>query len=46
MPPLRLDTKNQVAGGRGGSVSACADLTNQLILQCCWVDPTCPWKKH
>ena len=32
------------AGGRGASVSACADLTNQL--QCCWVDPACAWKKH
>ena len=30
------------AGGRGASVSACADLTNQL--QCCWVDPACGWK--
>ena len=29
---------------RGASVSACADLTNQL--QCCWVDPACAWKKH
>ena len=25
------------AGGRGASVSACADLTNQLLS--CWVDP-------
>ena len=32
------------AGGRGASVSTCADLTNQL--QCCWVDPACAWKKH
>ena len=33
------------AGGRGASVSACADLTNQL--QCCWVDPAaCGWLKH
>ena len=32
------------AGGRGASVTACADLTNQL--QCCWVDPACAWKKH
>ena len=32
------------AGGRGASVSACADLTNQL--QYCWVDPACAWKKH
>ena len=32
------------AGGRGASVSVCADLTNQL--QCCWVDPSCAWKKH
>ena len=31
------------AGGRGASVSACADLTNQL--QCCWVDPACAWIK-
>ena len=31
-------------GGRSASVSACADLTNQL--QCCWVDPACAWKKH
>ena len=31
------------AGGRGASVSACADLTNQL--QCCGVDPTCAWIK-
>ena len=30
------------AGGRGASVSACADLTNQL--QCCWVDPARAWK--
>ena len=29
----------------GASVSACADLTNQL--QCCWVDPAaCTWIKH
>ena len=33
-----------IAGGRGASVSACADLTNQL--QCCWVDPACAWIKH
>ena len=33
-----------VAGGRGTSVSACADLTDQL--HCCWVDPACAWKKH
>ena len=32
------------AGGRGASVAACADLTNQL--QCCWVDPACAWMKH
>ena len=37
--PLSLPT-----GGRGASVSACADLTNQL--QCCRVDPACAWKKH
>ena len=28
---------HQQASGQGASVSACADLTNQL--QCCWVDP-------
>ena len=32
------------AGGRGASVCACADLTNQL--QRCWVDPACAWNKH
>ena len=33
------------ASGRGASVSACADLTNQL--QCYWVDPAaCTWIKH
>ena len=32
------------ADGRGSSVSACADLTNQV--QCCWVDPAaCKVKK-
>ena len=30
------------AGGRGASVSGCADLTNQL--QCCWFDPACALK--
>ena len=30
--------------GRGASVFACSDLTNQL--QCYWVDPACAWKKH
>ena len=28
----------------GPSVSACADLTNQMLS--CWVDPACAWKKH
>ena len=32
------------AGGRDASVSACADLTNQL--QYCRVDPACAWIKH
>ena len=32
------------AGGRGASVSSCADLTNHL--QCSWVNPACAWKKH
>ena len=29
-------------GSRGASISACADLANQL--QCCWVDSACAWK--
>ena len=32
-----FECQKKPAGGRGASVSACADLTNQL--QCCWVDP-------
>ena len=34
-----VNANSKPAGGRGASVSACADLTNQL--QCCWVDPAC-----
>ena len=29
--------------GRGASISACADLTNQLLS--CWVNPRIAWKK-
>ena len=36
-----MDALTKPAGDRGASVSACADLTNQL--QCCWVDPACAW---
>ena len=41
---IPIENVELAAGGRGASVSACADLTNQL--QCCWVDPACAWKKH
>ena len=38
------DRAAKPTGGRGASVSACADLTNQL--QCCRSDPACAYKKH
>ena len=45
--PPNTCTRNKMninsRGGRGASVSACADLTNQL--QCCWVYPACAWIK-
>ena len=33
----RTEIAHRPAGGRGASVSACADFTNQLLS--CWVDP-------
>ena len=44
VPKGSIRGPDQLAGGRGASVSACADLTNQL--HCCWVDPAYAWKKH
>ena len=40
---INVRKKDKAGGNRGASVSACADLTNQLLS--CWVDPRLAWIK-